>query len=83
MDLDMVYSLAVGASALALTYSVIHDVLGISKRPAAVIAFAFGLITYLYLRENPAVLADTVSKIATALIGAVVALAISVRSRGR
>jgi hypothetical protein len=68
-------SIAIGAAALALTYSVCYRWLNLPKNAAAVIGFAFGLITYLFLKDNPAILLKASSEIALAMIAALIGLA--------
>lgn len=72
---NFLLSLAIGAAALALSYSVSYSRLKLPKRVAAVIGFSFGLITFLFLRDNPSVLLKTSSEIALAMIAAVIGLA--------
>ena len=79
LSTNQVAAIAIGAVALALTYNVCHLKLQMPQRVSAVISFAFGLITFLYLTQNPTVLADTVTRIALALIGSVIMMALLVR----
>ena len=76
---DLIYSLAIGIIVLALTYSSCYHRLNFEKRVSIVIAIAFGVIVYVFLQENPQILANTVTRIALALIGAVIALTIWIR----
>jgi hypothetical protein len=81
LDSSTIFSIGIGSVVLALSYSACYQGLRMEKRPAAVIAFAFAVITYLFLMENPDVLEDATTKIALALIGAVVMLALWIRRR--
>jgi hypothetical protein len=79
MGSTQIFSIAIGAVVIALSYSFCYQVLRMQSRASAVIAMAFAVITYLYLQENPDVLNSAVERIALALIGAVIAVAIWIR----
>ena len=81
MDIDFLFALCLSSAILALTYDILYRRVKLSKRVSVVIALAFAIITYLFLRENPDVLEDTVAKIALALLGALVALATLVKKK--
>jgi uncharacterized membrane protein len=81
MDIDFIFALCLSSAILALTYDILYRRVKLSKRVSVVIALAFAIITYLFLRENPDVLEDTVTKIALALLGALVALATLVKKK--
>ena len=42
---------------------------------------AFGIIVYLFLTQNPDILADTVAKIALAIIGGLITLATLIKRK--
>jgi hypothetical protein len=79
---SFLYSLLISSVVLAMTYGLCYRKLGLGKNVTVVIALAFALITFLFLQTNPAILANTVSRIALALIGGVVTLAVWV-SKGK
>jgi uncharacterized membrane protein YqgA involved in biofilm formation len=80
IDTFLIQAIAIAVVVSALTYSTCLS-LQLPRRVNLGITYAFGLIVLLYLIENPAVLQDTVAKIAAILIGAVIALALLVRKR--
>ncbi len=79
MDSDQIISMVIGMAGLALVYYGCYYSLKLPKRVSTVIAFAFGIITTVYLWENPTVLADTKAKIALAVIVALLSVAFSIR----
>ena len=79
MSSNEIVALAIGAVALVLTYSGCYQFIGLQKRASSVIAIAFGLITYLFLIENPTILMRTWTQIALALIAAVIGVAFIIR----
>ena len=83
MDTNFIFALCLSGAGLALTYSVLYRQTHLGKRPSAVIAAAFGIVTFLILQQNPDILADTVAKIALAVLGGLIALATLVRERAR
>lgn len=81
MDSQYITALAISAAGVALSFSVLRRYTGLGQRASAVISIAFGVITLLYLEDNPDVLGDTAREIAIAVIGGVVALALLIRKR--
>lgn len=79
MTHDHIIAVAIGAVALTLTYVGCYHNLNIPKRASIVIAFCFGVITYYFLLENPAVLVNTQTRTALALLAAVVGVAYAIR----
>jgi len=75
MNDDFLYSVLISSVVLVMTYGVCYRKLGIGKNSTFVISFAFALITFRYLQTNPDILADSVTRIALALVGGVIALA--------
>jgi uncharacterized membrane protein len=81
VDTGFIFALCLGSAALALTYSVLYRQAKLVKRVSVVIAFSFAVITFLFLQQNPDVLEDTVTKIALAMLGALIALATFVKKK--
>lgn len=81
MDTQFITALAISAAGVALSFSVLYRYTGLGQRTSAVIAIAFGVVTLLYLQENPDVLHDTASQIVLAIIGGLVTLALLVRKK--
>jgi hypothetical protein len=79
MDINFIFALCLASAGLALTYSVLYRQTNLGKRVSAVIAVAFGVIVLLFLQQNPDILQDSVAKIALAVVGAVIAVAVFVR----
>ncbi|MBN2547983.1 MAG: hypothetical protein JXB15_02405 [Anaerolineales bacterium] len=79
MDFDLIYALLIGVIVFSICYTATYFRLGMPKRPAVAISACFGLIVMLFLIQNPAILADTITRIALILIGAVIELALLVR----
>jgi len=75
------FSLLISVVVLSMTYGICYRRLMLGKNVAVVIAMAFGLITYLFLQSNPAILADAVTRIALVLISGVITLAAWVSKR--
>ena len=83
MDTNFIFALCLSSAGLALTYSVLYRQTKLGKRTSVVIAMAFGIITFLFLQQNPGILEDSVAKIALAVLGGLIALAVLVRERTR
>ena len=81
MDTDFIFALCLSGAGVALTYSVLSRQTQLGQRASTVIAIAFGVITFLFLQQNPDILQDSVAKIALAILGALIALAIFVRKK--
>jgi hypothetical protein len=73
--------LCLSAAGVALSYSILSQSTILRSRVAAVISIAFGMITYIYLKEHPKVLANTVERIVLAILGGLVALALFIRRK--
>ena len=83
MNTDFIVALCLSSAVLALTYSVLYRPTNLGKRTSVVIAVAFGVMTLLFLQQNPDILADSVAKIVLALLSGLIALATLVRERAR
>ena len=81
MDTNFIFALCLSSAGLALTYSVLYRQTSLGRRASTIIAIAFGIITFLFLQQNPNILEDTVAKIALAILGGLIALATLVRER--
>ena len=81
MDTDFIFALCLSGAGVALTYSFLSRQTQLGQRASTVIAIAFGVITFLFLQQNPDILQDSVAKIALAILGALIALAIFVRKK--
>ena len=81
MDTNFIFALCLSGAGVALTYSVLSRQTQLGQRASAVIAIAFGVITFLFLQQNPDILQDSVAKIALAILGALIVLATFVRKK--
>lgn len=79
MNMDWLYSTAIGSVVLILTYVACNQKLNMPSRPSIIISMAFAIITTGFLLENPQIMYSTVYQIAMALIGSVVLLAIFIK----
>lgn len=81
MSSNDILTLCISGAGVALAYSILSQFTILRSRAAAVISVAFGVITYLYLKEHPLVLAGTAERIALAILGSLVALALFIRKK--
>lgn len=74
MDDNFLYSLLISSVVLVMAYGVCYRKIGLGKNSAIVISLAFALLTFRFLQTHPSILDDSVTRIALALVGGVIAL---------
>lgn len=81
MPSESFIALLISIAALAIVYYIAYHILEMPKRISIVITLAFAIITYLFLIENPQIIYETQTKIAMAIIAAVVGVALAIKNK--
>lgn len=78
LNTSIIFAIAIATVVSALTYTTCRN-LQFPRKVNLGITYSFGFLVLVYLILNPAILQNTVTKVATILIGAVIALALTIR----